>query len=376
MNRWVDCSTGTFYHPADVYAQNVDAWNGTRIVFNPSDFAWELHPDAKLYAADPETALQDVGAIDIGYIDNAQIVWEGHPRLVAAMHIDNNNAYGKMALDLYSAGTFGISIADIFNASEGVVTGGIEPNHVLVFEENGWNMPADKGAVAAASSNRVSCFTIPDGPKNRTHTRRPLVNPAPVAANSANDVESIVSKVFEKIKGFLSTGSIEVQSSASNSEQPSKKMAETPESPEPKLAALNQQIGALEKDKTDLNTKLETVTAQLTDLKATSDKQAAELEGLKKEKADQEAAKQEAAFTEFLNDVVPDGEKGTEEQKAALHTMFFEDPLTLAQKTRQWAMNAAALPGKVGSRQVSANTGGDHKSADWAGLFHKGGNRS
>ena len=364
LNRWTECSTGCFYHPATVYEQNLDAWNGTRIVFNPSEY-WAEHPDAKLYAADPDTALQDVGAVDIGYIDDARIIIEGHPRLVAAMHIDNNNTYGKMALDHYYAGMFGISIADIFEAAEGVVTGGIEPNHVLVFKEEGWNQPADKGAVAAATRKKVIGFA---------NSFSQTTSDKPAAAQSAYDVESIISKCFERVKSLFNSGSPEVQSSASNSEQkPDTKIMADETKPEPQVAALNQQIGALEKEKTELSIKLETTSAELTEKTATIEKQAAELEELKKEKAEIEKAKQEAAFTEFLSEV-PDGEKDSEEKKTALHSMFFGDPLTLAKKTKEWALNQAKpLPGKAGSIGVSANTLNEKPGRRYGDLFHKAG---
>ena len=355
LNRWTECSTGCFYHPATVYEQNLDAWNGTRIVFNPSEY-WALHPDAKLYAADPDTALTDVGAFDIGYIDDVRIIWEGHPRIVAAMHINQNDAHGKIAIDLYYVGMFGISIADIFEATEGVVIGGIEPNHILVFKEDGWNMPADKGAVAA-NSKRVSCFT-----NQQLH-------------GSAYDVESIVSKCFEKIKGLFSSGSPEVQSSASNSEhKPDTKIMADETKPEPQVAALNQQIGALEQDKASLTQENASLKAELEAERAKSTALQTENDVLKAEKAENKKQKQEAAFTEFLSGV-PDGEKDTEEKKTALHTMFFEDPLTLAKKSQEWALNQAKpLPGKTGSIGVSANLGGNaSKSADWSGLFHTGG---
>ncbi|HWQ67988.1 MAG TPA: hypothetical protein VN372_14105 [Methanospirillum sp.] len=368
LNRWTECSTGCFYHPATVYEQNVDAWNGTRIVLNPNEY-WAEHPDSKLFAADPDSALTAVGAVDIGHIDDVRIVWEGHPRLMAAMHIDQNNAYGKIALDLYYAGMFGISIADIFEASEGVVTGNIEPNHVLVFKEDGWNMPADKGAVAA-NSKRVSCFS--------NQHRRPdgLTTYKPIAANSANDLKPLFSDFFEKIKGLFSPGSSEVQSAANSEQKNLKTMAEDTK-PEPQVAALNQQIGALEKDRADLNTKLETVTAELTGLKATSEKQASELATLKTEKAEAalkaENDKKDKMFAAFL-ETVPHGEKVTQENVATLRTMFFEDPLATVKKAQEWATAANSAPGRAGTKQVSANLGAEPKTADWAGLFHKGGN--
>lgn len=59
---------------------------------------------------------------------------------------------------------FGISIANIFEASEGVVTGGIKSNHVLAFEEDGWNRPdlvtisAANGAIVSGSVAKETIF--------------------------------------------------------------------------------------------------------------------------------------------------------------------------------------------------------------------------
>ena len=364
LNRWIDCSTGYFYHPASVYEQNVSDWNGTRIVLNPDEFC-ALHPDALLYEADPDTALTDVKAHDVGYIDDVRIIWEGHPRLVAAMHISETDAYGKMALDLYYAGQFGISIADIFEANEGVVTGNIRPNHVLVFKEDGWNMPADKGAVAANSRQRVPFFSNQSRPGTRPVT--------PVAANSASDLKPLFASLVDAIKGIMNpSGVSEVQSIAANKQEEDKpKMTDTP-TPEPHVAALNQQIGALEQDKAALTVELATARAELQTAKSELEATATERDGLKTQIAEHEAAEKDAQFNEFVSTIVPPGEVATPEATAEMRDVFFNRPHELASKMVQWAEHKATLPGKTGTKQVAMNTGGPEKPVrKYANLFKK-----
>lgn len=346
LNRWVGCQTGTWYYPEDVFSKSVDIWNGTPIVFG------QVHPDPKLFKADPEAALKEVGGEIIGYISDSRVVIEGHPRHVAAMNIDP--VKGKKALDLYHAGRFGISGAEFFSQSEGVITEITEASHVLVFEEDGWTMPADLGAVAAKTSNQ---FGFSNSPAVKTATK------------TADDLEPLFNRFFDRVKGLFS-GSGEVQAAKTEQKQDTTEMTESTSS-DSQVAALNQQIGVLENENAALKTSIETKDAEFAAYKEQADATAARLAELETKFAEQETAQKEAAFTAFLEKHVPIGEKTSEEQIAGLKTAFLEKDPALFDKVAEWKENSLKASAKTGVK-YAAKTGEERPVRRYADLFHKG----
>jgi len=346
LNRWVSCQTGTWYYPEDVFSKSVDIWNGTPIVFG------QVHPDPKLFKADPEAALKEVGGEIIGYISDSRVVIEGHPRHVAAMNIDP--VKGKAAIDLYHAGRFGISGAEFFSQSEGVITEITEASHVLVFEEDGWTMPADLGAVAAKTSNQ---FGFSNTPAVKT------------AAKTADDLEPLFNRFFDRVKGLFS-GSSEVQAAMKEHKQETSEMSETSQ-PDSQVAVLNQQIGVLNEDKAKLQTQYEQLNAEYTALKEQAEKTTAKLEELTAKFVEQETAQKEAAFTAFLEKHVPIGEKTSEEQIAGLKTAFMEKDPALFDKVAEWKENSLKASTKTGTK-FATKTGDEKPVRRYSDLFHKG----
>lgn len=351
LNRWTSCQTGCWYYPADVFSKNLEIWNGIPIVFG------QRHPDPVLFKTDPEAALRECGGEIIGFISDSRVVWEGHPRHVVAMNIDP--VKGRKALDLYYAGRFGISGSEFFNQAEGIVTEITEASHVLVFEEDGWTMPADLGAVAAKTS---SAFAFSNAPAIKEQN-------TPVSASLTHDLEPVFSRFFDKIKGLL-TGSSEVQIASRTEDTMDNSMTETTAGPDPQVAVLNQQIGAYEQDIARLTTELESVVAENTALKTSMAELESKVKAIEKAQADAAYAAKEAEFNRFLEHQVPVGEKITEEQVAALKTAWFENPQSLLGKVYEWAEKQAKVPGRVGVK-FAANTAGEEKPVRRYGNLYK-----
>jgi len=349
LNRWVSCQTGTWYYPEDVFSKSVDIWNGTPIVFG------QVHPDPKLFKADPEAALKEVGGEIIGYISDSRVVVEGHPRHVAAMNIDP--VKGKAAIDLYYAGRFGISGSEFFNQSEGIVTKITEASHVLVFEEDGWTMPADSGAVAAKTSVQYG------------FSNSPAAKQAAVRNTKTDDLEPLFNRFFDRVKGLFS-GSSEVQAAMKEHKQETSEMSETSQ-PDSQVAVLNQQIGVLNEDKAKLQTQYEQLNAEYTALKEQAEKTTAKLEELTAKFVEQETAQKEAAFTAFLDKHVPIGEKTSEEQIAGLKTAFMEKDPALFDKVAEWKENSLKASTKTGTK-FATKTGDEKPVRRYSDLFHKG----
>jgi molecular chaperone GrpE (heat shock protein) len=347
LNRWVGCQTGTWYYPEDVFSKSVDIWNGTPIVFG------QVHPDPKLFKADPEAALKEVGGEIIGYISDSRVVIEGHPRHVAAMNIDP--VKGKAAIDLYHAGRFGISGAEFFSQSEGVITEITEASHVLVFEEDGWTMPADLGAVAAKTSVQYG------------FSNSPAAKQAAVRNTKTDDLEPLFNRFFDRVKGLFS-GSGEVQAAMKEQKQETVEMSETSET---QVAALNQQIATLENERATIQSQYDQLNAEYTALKEQAERTTAKLEELTAKFVEQETAQKDAAFTAFLDKHVPIGEKSSEEQIAGLKTAFMEKDPALFDKVAEWKENALKASTKTGIK-FATKTGDEKPVRRYSDLFHKG----
>jgi hypothetical protein len=242
------------------------------------------------------------------------------------------------------------------------VTGNVTPNHILVFEEDGITVPADKGAVAANTSLNFSFSNAP-------------VRTEQVATNTS-DLKPLFASFIETLKGLLKSGSIsEVPGIAANIED---KMTDAI-IPDPQVSALNQKIGALEQEKVALNTAVESIKAEYeaantskAEILAERDSLAAKITELENLELERENAIKETKFEEFLNAHVPPGEYATEEAKAALKDTFLNRSYELAPKMMEWAANQAALPVKAGTKHVAANTGTPEKPVRrYANLFKK-----
>lgn len=134
----LDREVGDHYFDADAFIQNPEAWNDCPIIFA------DQHPDLDLFTKDPATALKAVNGKIVGTVSGARIETTGRPRLMAALNIDD-----WQAQELHRIGKLSLSTAFFAKQKGGKLTGGIRPNHVLVFREDENNQPKDKGAMIA-----------------------------------------------------------------------------------------------------------------------------------------------------------------------------------------------------------------------------------
>ena len=125
---------GGYYFPCESFANNVNDWSGIPIVYATD------HPDLKLFAENPQLALDKIKGRIVGQVSMPRVETVGHPRLMASMEItdDEINRYINDGKISHSTGFIG--------AVNGKTVTGVTPNHVLVFLEDAKNIPKDRGA--------------------------------------------------------------------------------------------------------------------------------------------------------------------------------------------------------------------------------------
>lgn len=138
LERWLT------YENGDTFL-GVDAFKGTEPLWEqvPAIFAQD-HPDMALVTTDLDAAVKAVGGtlLPPGTVSNYQVVIPGQPRLIA------NTRFSDPTLQkLYDAGKLSLSTGFYAREKDGRIVGQIEPNHVLIFEQDDQNQPRDRGAM-------------------------------------------------------------------------------------------------------------------------------------------------------------------------------------------------------------------------------------
>jgi cation transport regulator len=169
LNRYVN---GEFF-PVDVFEKSIEDWNGVPIIFSdmkPTKSNGNVksdHPDFEAFDTTiQDSEIQRVNGAIVGEIRKARIEKEGHPRFMGQLVFTPSTAKEMFDSGLISQETFDKTEAAIEKARalnddgilsgstgftcktvEGDLKGKVVPNHLLVFEEDAKNQPADRGTV-------------------------------------------------------------------------------------------------------------------------------------------------------------------------------------------------------------------------------------
>lgn len=153
LNRWIPDQNSGSYFTLEAFRESLPLWENAPIVFAKN------HPDPALFAQDPEAALKKVDGVIVGYMSNARIVVEGHPRLLGSLSIMNADA-----LQLWREGRLSLSSAFFaYRDSERRITKIESVNHILVFEETETSLPRDKSVII--QNSKTGAF-VPRNPPN------------------------------------------------------------------------------------------------------------------------------------------------------------------------------------------------------------------
>jgi hypothetical protein len=131
---------GDIFLPISAF-ENVDAWKGIPIIYAID------HPEMDAWEADPEAELARIKGKIVGEVEKAEIDKTGHPKLKALLkllddpEIEAKIKEGKLSL---STGFWAMPTKEGELRS---ISGAIEPQHLLVFEEDLRNIPKDQGSM-------------------------------------------------------------------------------------------------------------------------------------------------------------------------------------------------------------------------------------
>lgn len=129
-------SNGIHFFNSDSFRRTVDQWNGVPIILA------NRHPDPEDYdlvESDPYAAAEKINGRVVGFVANPSINDNGsRPLLMGQMIPTDGEDLAGLALST------GFRCKSDSNFK---LTGDVAPNHILVFPEDEYNQPRDKGAM-------------------------------------------------------------------------------------------------------------------------------------------------------------------------------------------------------------------------------------
>lgn len=335
LNRWIPDKERGHYFAVEPFANSIEAgkWNGTKLVYA------QTHPDLELFATDPEKALSQVltrkgepGRV-VGTLSDPSIITEGHPRFMGKLPIAD-----KEVKQLWDEGLLSLSTAFFCTLNDDRhVVGDIEPNHILLFEENDIRQPADKGALVNQDGTGGECVTG-----------------TAQAQTSIDKLEAALSAFKTSIMGLFPKEQAPGKPEVSNVENPPAPAAKKQETTQmgdlmddKEREALKNQVDAAQKETTDLK-------AQIANLETESKKKDTELVALRQTVAAVEKAKQDAAFVAFTKTIKP-ALIHTEDDKRKIRERFDNDPQGLLAEIANMLPDAKAETQEQGSKAGALN---------------------
>ena len=299
---------GTFY-AKEAFEQSLNLWDGLPLVFA------KKHPDFNDFERDQSHALKDINGKIVGSVTKPFINLTGHPRLMGKLDITDPE------IDkLITNGAASVSTAFAYEANTDNVLISIQPNHVLIFQEDRQNYPKDRGSLIMNKeddkipyldiilSEVRSFFTAILAKARDGESKAGLNSESKAEANSNKTKEVWEKNKMDKVEELaveLQAKNIELATTNTQFEQLKTSTAKT-------IDELNTKISGYETAKTALESKLGSANEQITAFeKANADALTAQLDGqwdtLKKEQ-------------------IPPGMTNKDEDEKALHTLFTEHP--------------------------------------------------
>ena len=127
-------SNGLFL-PLDSYDPTVGEWTGIPLIYAQN------HPDPEAYDKDPEAELKRIGGRLVGTCNDAWIDRTGHPRLMGALGVTDQEVEDGIEDGIISLSTGLRNLRPKGDRLEEAA----RPHHILLFREGGKDMPGDLG---------------------------------------------------------------------------------------------------------------------------------------------------------------------------------------------------------------------------------------
>jgi cation transport regulator len=313
LNRWIPDEKEGHYFEQGAFEQNPLDWEGIPVVL-ASD-----HPDLKTFETDPETALTAVDGSIVGEIKRPRIEVEGHPRFMSALVLNIEKAEqlfeeGKIskeqlerskadiprAIALWESGRLSESSAFFAKADASRhLTGGIRPNHILVFEEDMKNHPRDKGTLIANKDGEEETEVSNIGKEISSRN----------LARMKNLMESL-SNASESLKEWIVI--LESKGLANKEDNMDEK----------EVTELKQKVTLVETERDAAVSEIKNKDTEIANLKT-------RVEAAEGKLTEIEQKAKDSKFDAFVQKHIAPGEIDTPEKKIALRTRYDADPLSL-----------------------------------------------
>ncbi len=275
-------SNGLFL-PLDSYDPTVGEWKGIPLIYAQN------HPDPEAYDKDPEAELKRIGGRLVGTCNDAWIDRTGHPRLMGALGITDQEVEDGIEDGIISLSNGLRNLRPKGDRLEEAA----RPHHILLFREDGKYMPGDLGTF--------------------------ILNQKEKGSDMADDEKELVARLRALFMGR--------QGPDGRKGEEVENMAEVKEL-EAKLATKDQELADVKLAFTQLQTKM----AEMGEAVKAKD---AEIAGLKNERASFLQKEKDAKWAAFKGKHVPPGMIAGDKEKESREA-YENDPVSFMEKVLEF----------------------------------------
>lgn len=302
LNRNMPNDDGTpgKHYPAEAFTDSVKLWEGIPIVFSPTG----KHPDLDAFTNDQATALKELGARIVGTVGETWIDTHGRPKLMGILNI-----HDVLVEKLFNEGKLSLSTGFHGMGLNNTLVGVTRPNHLLLFEESPATgvVPRDLGSQIL--NNKARPCQVKNGG----------IMPDQTTAAAPEATKGLAPGVLDRFKTLLqeALGILE---------------GDKPKDETPVTASVPPKVTTLTNSKEDesmdaeLKAQVDTLTAEMSALKATNATLLAERDQFKLKVDAIEAAQKEEKWNNVKQHLEV-GRVDTPEKVAAERAALDKDPV-------------------------------------------------
>lgn len=289
--------------PSNVFRNKSNLWVDVPIVYA------QKHPDLNMFVDNPVQALEQVNGEIVGYINKAWVDYTGHPKFMAELSIDNPTIEAKI-----KAGSISLSTAFFGTTGTDQHVNSFNPNHVLLFDETGSNVPKDLGSMIL--NQQPMYKNVFDETIIGFCNTGEIVGDEPIFRSLLNDIKTIVNNtIADKQK----TEGIKIKESDNMTKEDNLEFLQKIEDYTKKISILNQELKGKDDLISSLSAEKEALSKELIEIK----------NKIEVDEATRVKILRDVQWTEIKNSL-PVGLTHKPEDESKLRTQWETDPFTFS----------------------------------------------
>lgn len=303
LNRNMPNDDGTpgISYPAEAFTDSINSWEGIPLVFSPTG----KHPDLDEFDTDQTSSLKALDARIVGTLGQTWIDTHGRPKLMGILNIRD-----AVVEKLFNEGKLSLSTGFKGVGLNNILVGVTRPNHILLFEESQSTgvVPRDLGSQIL--NNKARPCQLKNGG----------IMPDQTAVAAPEATKGIAPGVLDRFKALLQEALGILDGDKPTSEEQPVTASVPPKVTTQKNSKEDESMDA------ELKAQVDTLTAEMSALKATNATLLAERDQFKAKVDSIEAAEKETKWNN-VKQLLEVGRVDTPDKVAAERAAMEKDPV-------------------------------------------------